>query len=53
MTDFTKIKEAMVAAVAALVLTVTAVGAAVGPARALDADPVTYADADTGEIGRG
>lgn len=53
MYDFSKIKEATVAAVAALLLTVTAVGAAVGPARAIEAAPVTYALADSDGAVRG
>ena len=36
MFDTDKIKEAMLAALAALILTSTAVGAAVGPAEAVD-----------------
>lgn len=53
MHNSTKIREAAVAAVAALLLTVTAVGAAVGPARVLEASPVTYADAGTDGAVRG
>jgi hypothetical protein len=41
MFDYSKIQQGLVAAVAALVLTATAVGAAVGPARALETAPVS------------
>lgn len=47
MFDMSKIKEGAVAAIAALILTATAVGAAVGPARSLETSPVVYADAGT------
>jgi hypothetical protein len=39
-----KIGQSMIAVVAAAVLTVTAVGAAVGPARAIETAPVSLAD---------
>jgi hypothetical protein len=39
MFDFDKIRQGAIAAVAAIVLTATAVGAAVGPARALETAP--------------
>jgi hypothetical protein len=38
-----KIRESVIATLAAAVLTVTAVGAAVGPARAIEAAPVSLA----------
>ena len=38
-----KIGESLMATIAAAVLTVTAVGAAVGPARAIEAAPVSLA----------
>jgi hypothetical protein len=38
-----KIGQSMIAVVAAAVLTVTAVGAAVGPARAIETAPVSLA----------
>jgi hypothetical protein len=40
-----KIGESMIASLAAAVLTVTAVGAAVGPARAVETAPVSLAAA--------
>ncbi|HEY0411729.1 MAG TPA: hypothetical protein VGD66_01140 [Allosphingosinicella sp.] len=40
MFDTDKIKQGVIAALAALVLTATAVGAAVGPARAIETAPV-------------
>ncbi|MBV8687534.1 MAG: hypothetical protein JOZ90_13450 [Alphaproteobacteria bacterium] len=39
MFDFTKFQQGVVAAIAAFVLTATAVGAAVGPARAIETAP--------------
>ena len=45
MFDRSKFKEGALAALAALILTSTAVGAAVGPARALETSPLVYADA--------
>ena len=45
MFDYQKIKESLAAAVLALVLSTTAVGAAVGPARAVETDPTLYAQA--------
>jgi hypothetical protein len=44
MSDFGKVKQGFAAALAAFVLTSTAVGAAVGPARALETSPL-YAQA--------
>ncbi len=40
MFNIDKIKEGLLAAVAAIILTSTAVGAAVGPARAVETAPV-------------
>jgi hypothetical protein len=48
MFDFNRIKEGAVAAVAAVVLTATAVGAAVGPARAVETAPVVAAAVEAG-----
>jgi hypothetical protein len=48
MFDFNRIKEGAVAAVAAVVLTATAVGAAVGPARAVETAPVMVAAVEAG-----
>lgn len=42
---FDNLKQNAVAAVAAAIFTVTAVGAAVGPARAIETAPVAYAQA--------
>jgi hypothetical protein len=42
MFDFGKFREGVAAALAAVLLTVTAVGAAVGPARAIETAPVNY-----------
>jgi hypothetical protein len=42
MFDFGKIHEGTVAALAAILFTVTAVGAAVGPARAIETAPAEY-----------
>ena len=53
MPNMTKIKETTLAAAAALLVTVAAVGAAVGPAEMLSASPVTYADAGSGGAVRG
>jgi outer membrane biogenesis lipoprotein LolB len=40
MYDFSKIKQGALAALASVILTATAVGAAVGPAEAVQASPV-------------
>jgi len=40
---FNSIKQSLIAAVGAIILTATAVGAAVGPARAVETAPVAYA----------
>jgi hypothetical protein len=45
MFNFDKFRDGVVAAVAALVLTSTAIGAAVGPAGAVETAPVVYAQA--------
>jgi hypothetical protein len=42
---FYNFKQSAIAAAAAAVFTVTAVGAAVGPARAIETAPVAYAQA--------
>ena len=42
---FNSFKQSAIAAVAAAIFTFTAVGAAVGPARALETAPVAYAQA--------
>ena len=42
---FDNLKQNAIAAVAAAILTTTAVGAAVGPARAIETAPVVYAQA--------
>jgi hypothetical protein len=39
---FNDLKQSAIAAVGAVILTVTAVGAAVGPARAVETAPVSY-----------
>jgi hypothetical protein len=43
MFDFQKIREGALAAIASVILTATAVGAAVGPARAVETTPIAYA----------
>jgi hypothetical protein len=45
MFDYQKIKESAAAAVLALVLSAASIGAAVGPARAVEAGPSLYAQA--------
>jgi hypothetical protein len=45
MLNASKMSQGLVAMVAALLLTATAVGAAVGPARALETAPVSLAEA--------
>ena len=45
MFDYQKIKESLAAAALALVLSTTAVTAAVGPARAVETDTTLYAQA--------
>jgi hypothetical protein len=47
-TDFTRVAMSMVGA---LIFTVTAVGAAVGPARVAETTPVVYADAVSNVVG--
>ena len=42
---FDNLKHSAIAAVAAAIFTMTAVGAAVGPARAIETAPVAYAQA--------
>ena len=42
---FNSFKQSAIAAVAAAIFTFTAVGAAVGPARAIETAPVAYAQA--------
>ncbi|MFL6857729.1 MAG: hypothetical protein ACJ8DZ_08880 [Allosphingosinicella sp.] len=50
MLDFGRTGQSIVAMIAALTLTATAVGAAVGPARALETAPVSLAHAqDSGQ----
>jgi hypothetical protein len=46
MFNFSEIKQGLVAALAALVLTATAVGAAVGPAEAVDGPVLAAASVD-------
>jgi hypothetical protein len=46
MVDFGKVGEMMLATVAAMLLTATAVGAAVGPARAIETTPVSLVAAE-------
>ena len=48
MFDFNRIRESAVAAVAAVILTATAVGAAVGPARAVETAPAMAAAVEAG-----
>jgi hypothetical protein len=43
---FENLKHSAIAAVGAAILTFTAVGAAVGPARAVETAPVAYAQLD-------
>ena len=43
MFNFDKIREGALAAIASIILTATAVGAAVGPARAVETAPISYA----------
>jgi hypothetical protein len=45
MFDYDKIRESALAAVGAIILSATAVGAAVGPARAVETAPVQLAAA--------
>jgi hypothetical protein len=45
MFDYQKIKESAAAAVLAVVLSTVSVGAAVGPARAVETGPALYASA--------
>ncbi|HWH16880.1 MAG TPA: hypothetical protein VNT77_00855 [Allosphingosinicella sp.] len=47
--DHIDIQRIAVAAIGALILTTTAVGAAVGPARAVETAPVVYAQAQPEE----
>ena len=42
-----KIRQGALAALLSVVFTVTAVGAAVGPARSVETSPVTYAAVET------
>jgi hypothetical protein len=53
MFDYDKIKESALAAVGAIILSATAVGAAVGPARAIETAPVVYAQLDTAGTANG
>ena len=46
MVDFQKMGQMMMASVAAMLLTATAVGAAVGPARAIETAPVSLVAAE-------
>ena len=50
MSTFTNVKEAAAAAVAALVLTLTAVTAAVGPARAVETAPVAFVEVQAADV---
>jgi hypothetical protein len=50
MFDFQKIKERAAAAILAVVLSATAVGAAVGPARAVETGPALYASAPVASL---
>ncbi|HEY0112100.1 MAG TPA: hypothetical protein VGB59_02995 [Allosphingosinicella sp.] len=43
MSNFSNLKQTIVSALGALLLTSTAVGAAVGPARAIETAPALYA----------
>ena len=45
MFDFAKIRESVAAAILAVVLSAASVGAAVGPARAIETGPALYASA--------
>jgi hypothetical protein len=45
---FENFKQSAIAAIGAAVLTFTAVGAAVGPARAIETAPVAYAQLNIG-----
>ena len=53
MFDYEKIRESALAAVGAIILSTIAVGAAVGPARALETAPVVYAQLDTAGTANG
>ena len=46
---FNDLKQSAIAAIGAVILTVTAVGAAVGPARAIETAPVAYAQAQAAD----
>jgi len=46
MIDMSKLGELVVSALGAMLLTVTAVGAAVGPARAIETAPISLVAAD-------
>ena len=53
MIDFDSIKQGVIAALAAIIFTATAVGAAVGPARLAETAPVQIAEARTDVAARG
>jgi hypothetical protein len=53
MFDYEKFQRNAAAAVAALILSTTAVGAAVGPARAVETSPVVYAQLQAGTQANG
>ena len=53
MRDLDNIKHGILAAMASVILTATAVGAAVGPARAVETAPVAYAALEGGISARG
>jgi hypothetical protein len=53
MFDYEKIQRTALSAVGAIILTSMAVGAAVGPARAVETAPIAYAQVLTADQARG
>ena len=53
MFDYEKIRNGTLAALLSVILTATAVGAAVGPARAVETAPIAYAALESGDSARG
>jgi hypothetical protein len=50
---FNGIKQSAIAAIGAIILSSTAISAAVGPARVVETTPVAYVDAQTDTVLRG
>lgn len=53
MFDYDKIQRVAFSAIGAIILTTLSVGAAVGPARAIETTPIAYAQADAGTQANG